>query len=345
MREDLGPDEWELEMLCNLGAAELLMPIASFPQLRKEALNIDTLMHLKDRFEVSAEALLVRTAHITTESCSIFAASNIEHGELCGRYHLDYAIRSRSWVGGHRFGDLLPAHTVVAECTAIGFTAKREESWPGFEPFHVECVGVLPYRGGHFPRVIGILRGAERSGEIGTTVVYVKGDATSPRGAGPRIIAHNVNDKALSWGFGFARAVASKWPRAQQAFREWVFTHKGALRLGNTFKTEVEENLWAFQMVCQHGYGPPGSATRIRYGALKLCLEELARFAVEAKATIHMPRLGTGYGGAAWSIVAEIVDETVCRAGVPVIVYEFPNAKPDVAPELPGLFGRRKKSP
>jgi Zn-dependent peptidase ImmA (M78 family)/O-acetyl-ADP-ribose deacetylase (regulator of RNase III) len=337
-REHFDPNEWELEMLCNIGAAELLMPIASFPQLRNEALEIDSLMQLKDKFEVSPEALLRRITHITTRPCLMFAASHIEHGELSGRYHLDYAVRSRSWRSGDAIQELLPKQTVVGECTAIGFTAKGDESWTGFGRIHIECVGVLPYRGKRFPRVVGIIRPVEKAVETGVRILYVKGDATQPRGSGPRVIAHNVNDKALSWGAGFARAVASKWPQAQEAFRKWVLNEKHSLHLGNTFKTEVEDRLWTFQMICQHGYGPSGLTPRIRYGALKLCLDELTRFALETNATVHMPRLGTGFGGAAWGIVAEIIDETVCRMGVPVTVYDLPNARPERSPELPGLF-------
>ena len=49
-RRDFGPHEWELEMLCNIGAAELLMPIArASPELRSESLSIATLMQLKEK--------------------------------------------------------------------------------------------------------------------------------------------------------------------------------------------------------------------------------------------------------------------------------------------------------
>jgi hypothetical protein len=129
-----------------------------------------------------------------------------------------------------------------------------------------------------------------------------------------------------------------KWPGSQEAFRRWALTEKSALRLGNTFTTEVEKKLWAFQMVCQHGYGP-SSTPRIRYGALKTCLDALVIFARKHNATVHMPRLGSGQGQAIWSIVEDMVDETLCRAGVPVMVYDLPHTRPEAAPELPGLFG------
>lgn len=338
-RAKFGPHEWELEMLCNIGAAELLMPVAAFHDMDREALNIAALMDQKERLEVSAEALLARVARITSEPCAMFAASKIEEGDSPGRYRIDYAMPSRSWLGGISVAGLLPKQTVVAECTAIGFTSTGDETWPGVGALHVECAGVLPYRHASFPRVVGIVHPRNATSEPGVRIVYVRGDATLPRGTGVRILAHNVNDKAVSWGFGFARAVASKWPEAEAAFRNKVFKDKSLLRLGNTFYTEVEDNLWTFQMVCQHGYGGHGTS-RIRYAALKSCLEELVRFASDHNATVHMPRLGTGYGGAKWEIVADIVDATVCGAGIPVMVYDLPNAKTAPPEDMPDLFSR-----
>ena len=336
-REEFGPHDWELEMLCNIGAAELLMPIASFPDLRGESLNIDSLRELRSKFEVSSEALLARIARITREPCSMFAASCIESGHSTGRYRIDYMINSRSWHPAASAGELLSKKTTVSECTAIGFTAKGDELWPGAVHVHIECVGVLPYRGARFPRVVGIVRPLTQAAYKGLKMLYVKGDATQPRGSGPRVIAFIVNDKAISWGKGVSRAVAQKWPHAQRTFTQRVLEDKSALRLGNTFHVQLENDLWAFQMVCQHGYGP-SALPRIRYGALKSCLDELVHFAVKLNASVHIPRLGSGEGAAPWSIVSQIVDETLCRGGVPVTVYDLPNARPDRSPELPGLF-------
>lgn len=336
-REEFGPHDWELEMLCNIGAAELLMPIASFPDLRGESLTIDPLLDLRTKFEVSSEALLARVARITTEPCSMFAASSIESADSAGRYRIDYMINSRSWHPAASAGELLSKKTIISECSAIGFTAKGEELWPGAGHVHSECVGVLPYRGARYPRVVGIVRPLTQPPQKGLKILYVRGDATQPRGAGPRVIAFIVNDKAISWGKGVSRAVGQKWPHARRTFTERVLKDKSALRLGNTFQVQLENDLWAFQMVCQHGYGP-SVLPRIRYGALKSCLDELVQYAVGLNASVHIPRLGSGEGGAPWSIVSQIVDETLCRGGVPVTVYDLPNARPDQSPELPSLF-------
>jgi hypothetical protein len=336
-REQFGQHDWELEMICNIGAAEMLMPITSFPELSDESLDIDTLRELRKTLEVSSEALLSRVARVTTAPCSMFAASQIEAGASCGRYRLDYSISSRAWTVDTHIGALLPKKTVVSDCTAIGFTAKGDEVWAGAGNVHVECIGVLPYRGSRSPRVVGIIRPVRGSSLVGLKPVYVTGDVTQPRGSGTKVIAFIINDKAMSWGRGASRAVASKWPHTQEAFKRWIFEEKGALRLGNTFKVQIADDLWAFLLVCQKGYGP-SPTPRIRYGALKLCLDDLIRFASGQNASVHMPRLGSGEGGAPWAIVSQIVDETLCRAGVSVTVYDLPNAKPEQSPELPGLF-------
>jgi Zn-dependent peptidase ImmA (M78 family)/O-acetyl-ADP-ribose deacetylase (regulator of RNase III) len=341
-RGNFNRHEWELEMLCNIGAAELLMPISSFPELRSEALDIRHLMKLKDSLEVSAEALLARVARLTNEPCAMFAASRVEQGELAGRYKIDYAIPSRSWGQTQHITGLLPPKTSLADCMVIGFTAFGDETWDAIGHLHVQGVGVAPYRGTRFPRVLGLVRSSEDTGRRSVRIAYVTGDATRLRGTGPRILAHVINDKAISWGFGFARAVASKWPKAEKAFRQHIFSDKSAMRLGNTFNTEVEPELWTFQMIAQHGYGPR-STTRIRYSAIESCLEELARFAQQQHANVHMPRVGTGYGGGKWEVVADLIDEIVCAAGVSVTVYELPGARPEQSGEEPDLFSQRRK--
>ena len=71
-------------MLCNIGAAELLMPIATFPALREKALKINSLMELRKQFQVSSEALLLRVVNLSLEACAVFAASVVTKALLFG---------------------------------------------------------------------------------------------------------------------------------------------------------------------------------------------------------------------------------------------------------------------
>ena len=119
-----------------------------------------------------------------------------------------------------------------------------------------------------------------------------------------------MNDKTPNWGAGFGLAVRKKWPRVQAAFQEWVASEPEALTLGNVHHMRVDDTTTVFQMVCQHGYGP-SPTTRLRYAALKRCLERLAEFAVSVGASIHMPRIGAGYGGGSWGLIQQLIDEVL----------------------------------
>src|ERR1019366_7352343 len=158
-REKQKRDDWQLEMLCNIGAAEFLMPVGSFPDLKDEATDIDRLLGLRAQFDVSMEALLLRVIRRTEQPCAMFAASRKETGSSSGHYYVDYSVSSRSWAGKLASGTALPRTKCLPECTAIGFTAKGDEHWP--EPagnVHAECVGIAPYPSNSYPRVVGMVR-------------------------------------------------------------------------------------------------------------------------------------------------------------------------------------------
>jgi len=67
-------DEWQLEMLCNLAAAEFVMPVGSLPA-RDELPTIESLMVERRRFDVAAEAFLIRITKIAREPIIMFCAS------------------------------------------------------------------------------------------------------------------------------------------------------------------------------------------------------------------------------------------------------------------------------
>jgi hypothetical protein len=57
----------------------------------------------------------------------------------------------------------------------------------------------------------------------------LRGDATSPQAAGPKIITHVCNDRG-GWGKGFVLALSRRWPEPERDYRAW---HRG--RSGNDF--------------------------------------------------------------------------------------------------------------
>jgi hypothetical protein len=317
------PDEWQLELLCNIAAGELLMPIGSFQSLEEEPLKIERLMELRKRFEVSTEALLLRAIRLTARPGAVFAAARVDGDNAESPFRLDYVIGSRNWSTRLRRGLRVPPTSVLAECTAVGYTAKGRETWAAaVGELAVECVGIPPYPGQRLPRVVGLLLNplaATPTNEITELV----GDATAPRGSGPRLIAHLVNDKTSNWGGPFARALKSRYPLAQAAFRDWA-GEPGHLKLGQVHVVDIDDGLAVATMVAQRGYGP-SVKTRVRFAALRDCLGEVAAIARDRRAAVHLPRIGTGEGKAEWGIIRELVDDELARAGIEVIVYTLPN--------------------
>jgi O-acetyl-ADP-ribose deacetylase (regulator of RNase III) len=337
-REHMEEGDWQLEMLCNIAAAELLMPMGSFPDLKDKSLSIDTLMDLRRQYDVSTEAILLRIVRLTDTPCIAFCASRHDPAAESSRYRVDYSVGSRDWGFKLSSGTLLPDSTVVRECTGIGFTAKGDEQWPGLDkPLHVEAVGIPPYPKHRYPRVVGIARLLDQRAKTRPTVTYLRGDATQPRRDGQRIICHVVNEKTPRWGGGFALVIRRRFPEVQEDFVSWINQDAKQLLLGNSRLCDVDESLAVFSMICQKGYGP-SRKPRIRYAAMKACLDQLATLAVERRASTHMPRIGCGQAGGSWNVVSELIDETLCRRGIPVTVYDLPNV--EVRPETaqPSLF-------
>jgi len=317
-------DEWQLEMLCNLAAAEILMPVGA---LRREDLepNIDRLLDLRKRYAVSSEAVLLRILRLTPKECLGFVARR-EPDSSAGRYKVDYAVASHALQLSLQSGFVLPQSSVVSQCTAIGFTAKAVEKWlESRREWKVEALGIPPYPGRTYPRVVGIARPVADAENPSQEITYLKGDATAPRGSGLRILAHIVSDRGMIWGAGFGRAVRKKWPRVQEEFAKWVVTCHGEFQLGNIHISCVDDSLLIAHMVAQHGIGP-SRTPRLRYGALEKCLETVAEHALSKGASVHMPRIGTGEAGGSWEIVGELIEDTLCLRNVDVTVYDLPSS-------------------
>jgi O-acetyl-ADP-ribose deacetylase (regulator of RNase III) len=317
-------DDWQLEMLCNVAAAEFLLPIGALSRTSNLKPSVDAILDLRQRYEASAEAALLRIRRLTREPAMAFAC---HRDGKSGRYIIEYAAPTAGTRWSLRPGSQLPAHTAAAECTAIGFTAKQIEKWPHFGVIRVECVGIAPLPRDVYPRVIGFLCPSEPQPVNDISIKYIRGDATAPRGSDQKLLLQIVNDDAITWGGGgFALAVKRRWPSAQREFTSYVTSNKRSLRLGNVITCKAEEDLTLVSIVAQHGYGP-SPIPRIRYGVLKDALDNVSQLAKTQNASVHMPRLGTGLAGGAWSVVEEIVSDSLIQSGVTVTVYDPPQGK------------------
>lgn len=331
--EQMSGDAWQLEMLCNVGAAEILMPLGVFPSDTQLLPNVETILDLRRKFMVSAEAVLLRLMRLTPHRSFAFAA----HRDPSGRYQIDYSIRSAT-LGQLPIppnGTNLPKSSKAGECIAIGFTDKEMDVKVGRESWDIDYLGVAPYPGQLVPRVLGIARSKTES-PIRSRFSIVRGDATKPRGSGSKLICQIVNDKAITWGAGFALAVRKEWPATQRDFTNWATSKRTEFRLGNAHFSQINVDLVLASLVAQHGYGP-SQKPRIRYLALDQALEKVAAFAKERDASIHLPRIGSGHAGGDWGIVREIIDQRLSAAQLSVTIYDLPNAEIPRAKQ-PSLF-------
>lgn len=334
-KHDSRPSDWELELLCNLGAAELLMPTGTLPDLKRKRLTIEGLLDLRKEYEVSSESLALRYVNITEQPAGVFVASR-NPASTTNRYSIDYVIGSRSWPIRVQKGFTLPEGAIVEKCTAIGAKAKGQEIWTSeLGKINVESFGLPPYSNSPYPRVLGLIHPEDSKKTSAPKIQYVVGDATEFGGSGVRILAHVVNDKTPNWGAGFGRAVRESWPMVQDDFRSWTLKNRSNLTLGNVFVTRISKDTLVAPMICQRGYGP-SDKPRLRYVALKQCLEQIMKKALELKASVHMPRIGAGYAGGEWGLIEQLIDENLCRWGVPVTIYDLAKDRAAV-PEL-GLF-------
>lgn len=155
-------------------------------------------------------------------------------------------------------------------------------------------------------------------------VTYVKGDATKPQGDGVKIIAHVCNDKG-GWGAGFVLALNKISTKPQRMYRDW-YSRKVHyfLPLGMTQTVYLSDELYVFNMVAQHGTVSKLNPQPLSYEALEIALERLADLAIEANASVHMPRIGCGLAGGDWNVVESIINRTLTLRDVGVTVYDLP---------------------
>lgn len=153
-------------------------------------------------------------------------------------------------------------------------------------------------------------------------ISYTKGDATTPKGEGNKIIIHVCNDVG-GWGKGFVLALSKKWKLPETKYREW-YASKENFSLGKVQFVQVEDDLWIGNMIGQHGVRkykdgiPP-----IRYEAIEQALKAVAQKAIDLDAEVHAPRFGAGLAGGDWNVIEKMINDQLISKGVKCTIYDF----------------------
>ena len=147
-------------------------------------------------------------------------------------------------------------------------------------------------------------------------IKYVKGDATQPIGEGLKVIAHICNNKG-AWGAGFVLALSKRWMRPERMYKHSFYdsdrTGDPIPALGDIQIAVAEPDIFVCNMIAQDGLPSKERYQVVNYDALQKCLTTLTFRLERAKSmiSVHMPRIGTGFGGGRWEIIEQIIAATV----------------------------------
>ncbi len=323
---EAGDNAWELELLCNVVAAELLLPDESVAGLLDIDTDIDFIMEARRNWDVSTEALLRRLVSSSARGLTLVAASR--RGGSPPALVVEYSIGPAKGLLGR--GSRMPESVAVSAPFAVGQTSRAEVELDG-QRYIVQSVGSPPYPGQTLPRVLALLEPGSSGSTADSRLLFVTGDITNVDfSAGPVVIAHVVSDSARAWSRrGVAASLARAYPRAAAAFRSWAVASVDNLKLGQVHHVDVTGDdgqcITIASMVAQRGYGP-GVTTRLQYDALRTCLSGVRSLAAPRNASVHLPRIGAGQAGGRWDLIeADIVSQLIAK-GVPVTVYTLPSA-------------------
>lgn len=154
-------------------------------------------------------------------------------------------------------------------------------------------------------------------------ITYLKGDATCPQARGVKLICHVCNDMG-GWGKGFVLALSRRWQQPEEQYRAWYAgRNQNDFGLGAVQLVQVEPTIWVANMIGQRGIKRGSSGPPIRYEAVAMCLQQVAKKVAELGASIHMPRIGCGLAGGEWSRIEPLLIEHLCEPGLAVTVYDF----------------------
>ena len=321
-------NSWELEFLCNIGAAELLLPYAEFSnEANSVKLDIKNLIGLAKKYNASVESVFLRFCEVVEKPCAIAIASYQD--EIL---RIDYSKTSRFLNLTLPRNFEIPYDSKVYDCKKVGWTSDGFENWDAFgnEKYRVFGVGLSPIKKQTTPRV-GVFFVPQVFDETPSKSIYiVYGDATEPRGEGVKIIAQVINTSG-ALGFGFGRAMSTKYPESKKSVQDWK-KEKSEFFLGNSRLVEISDNLFVFQMLAQQGIRPKQGSVPLSYSSLRYCLQNLKDIALSLNASVHMPAIGAGQAKGDWNIIKGMIYDELIMEGVDVKIYLLPGS--NMAPNL-----------
>ncbi len=151
-------------------------------------------------------------------------------------------------------------------------------------------------------------------------LTYAVGDATRPRGPGPFLFPHVCNDRG-GWGKGYVQAISRRWATPEIDYRRWFAgEHDQTFRLGAVRFVDADVQIVVANIIAQRGYKSADNHCPLDYAALDEGLRQTACWLVDRPSTVHLPRIGTGLGGAEWSRIEPLLQQHLGH--VQVTIYD-----------------------
>jgi hypothetical protein len=318
--EDLNPENKELEFLCNIAAAEILLPYSEFSnEANRIKLDLKSLIEISNKYQASLESVFLRFCDVVDKPCAVIIGS---FSEDLKDINIDYFKPSKTFKKVSNTKIKIPKTSKAFQCINSGWSDESIENWTMLgSDLKFYFIGLSPYRRTKNQRVgifIVPLIYDERP------LKYIKeilGDATLPRALGNKIIVQLLNSSGAT-GIGFGKSMAVKWPESKKTINKWK-TSKDFF-LGNSKLTRLDEDVYVFQMIAQKGLYSKNDEPLIRYSILRKCLKDLAVQAKTVNASVHMPRIGAGQAKGDWELISGIIHDELIQKEIDVTVYTLP---------------------
>lgn len=157
-----------------------------------------------------------------------------------------------------------------------------------------------------------------------SAIKYITGNILTPNTTSQSVlVCHQVNCRGVM-GAGLAKQVRQKYPGTYAAYKEKCAEIKqGRGGLGDVqFCDYLSQSGYILANIFgQDGYGRNKQYTD--YAALRKAFAHIAH--AFPNATIRIPyKMGCGLGGGEWSIVEQIIEETLVANGVSVEIWKLP---------------------
>jgi len=151
----------QLEWLCDMGAAELLMPHVSFAvDLAPRGTSLQAVRELRDLYATSSEAVLIRVSQLSKEPCAVvFLSEKFKPAELkasqtaeldlglppvAPKLRVDYVRAASGFSVFIPQDKSVPRDSVAYSCLVTNDIAEGTEEWdlPGFGKWRVQAVAL-----------------------------------------------------------------------------------------------------------------------------------------------------------------------------------------------------------